>query len=148
MDRVTQLQKFTKDYFFESDEFFFSTKYVNKKKKNINLVYSAYNLEYNLVLKDYKIFFDNKLKDKFVINTVLARTAEKKRFLPNKYSLVAKKLKNYRFYDKNFDFRDISTKPSIVFNFRVNKKRKQLILTKLKSKILTKKFFYQQLLKQ
>jgi len=45
MDRIDQLQLFTKDYFMESDEFFFSKKFVNQKKKNINLVFNAYNLE-------------------------------------------------------------------------------------------------------
>jgi hypothetical protein len=146
MDRIDQLQLFTKDYFMESDEFFFSKKFVNQKKKNINLVFNAYNLEYNLVLKDFKIFFDNKLKHKFVINTNLAREAQKKRYLPNKYSLVAKKLRGYKFYDKNFSLSDISLKSNVVFHFKVFNKRKEIVLSKLKAKTLTKKFFYNQYL--
>lgn len=146
MDRIAQLELLTKDYFMESNEFFFSKKYVNQKKKKINLVFNAYNLEYNLVLKDFKIFFENKLKNKFVINTRLSRDYQRKKFTMNKYGRIAKNLKGYKFYDKNFDLKDIGLKNRIVFNFKVSKKRKSLTMLKQKSKNLTKKFFYNQLI--
>ena len=143
MDRLIQLEQITKDYFIESHEFLFTKKFVNTKKKSINLIFSAYNLEYNLVLKDYKIFFDNKLKTKFKINTNLVQQRLNKKYNITKYNLISKILNYDKFFESNFDLKDITIRPNANITFKVSRRNRELYFRRLKIKKLNKKFFYQ-----
>lgn len=146
MDRIIELEKITKDYFIESHEFLFTKKFVNTRKKVINLVFNAYNLEYNLVLKDYKIFFDNKLKTKFKINTTLAQERRNKKYNISKYYIAAKSQIFDKFFKSNFNLKDITIRPNALITFKVSRRNKELYFRRLKVKKLTKKFFYQKAL--
>ena len=142
MDRLLELERITKDYFIESHEFLFTKKFINQKKRSVNLIFSAYNLEYNLVLKDYKIFFDNKLKTKFKLNTTLVQKIQKKKYNLNKYYLTSKILKLDKIFESNFDLKDITIRPNTNITFKVSRHNKELYLRRLKIKKLNKKFFY------
>ena len=142
MDRILELEKITKDYFIESHEFLFTKKFINQKKNRINLIFSAYNLEYNLVLKDYKIFFDNKLKTKFKLNTTLVQKIKRKKYKINKYFLASQILNLDKIFSSNFDLKDITIRPNTNITFRVSRRNKELYFYRLKIKKLNKKFFY------
>ena len=142
MDRIIELEKITKDYFIESHEFLFTKKFINLRKNSINLVFSAYNLEYNLILKDYKIFFDNKLKTKFKLNTNLVQKIRKKRYNISKYFLASKNLKLDKIFESNFNLKDITIRPNTSITFKISRRNQELYLRRLKIKRLNKKFFY------
>ena len=142
MDRILELDLITKDYFIESHEFLFTKKFINKRKNTINLVFSAYNLEYNLILKDYKIFFDNKLKTKFKLNTNLVQKIRKKKYNINKYFLASRILSEDKYFASNFDLKDITIRPNTNKTFRVSRRNKEIYLRRLRLKKMNKKFFY------
>lgn len=142
MDRLLELELITKDYFIESHEFLFTKKFINKRKSTINLIYSAYNIEYNLILKDYKIFFDNKLKTKFKINTNLAHKLRQKKYNISKYFLASKNLKKDKLFNSNFNLKDITIRPNTNRTFFVSRRNKEMYLQRFKIKSYNKRFFY------
>ena len=146
MDRLLELERLTKDYFIESHEFLYTKKFISKRKKTVNLIFSAYNLEYNLILKDYKIFFDNKLKTKFKINTNLVQERRKKVYNITKYYLASKVLNFDKFFDRNFNLKDITIRPNALISFKVSRRSKTLYVRRLKVKKLNKLFFYEKAL--
>lgn len=146
MDRIIELEKITKDYFIESHEFLFTKKFINRRKRSINLIFGAYNIEYNLVLKDYRIFFDNKLKTKFKFNTTLAQKVRHKKYNIGKYVLASKILKLDKIFGSNFDLKDITIRPNTNKTFRVSRRNKELYLRRFKIKRFNRKFFYTQAL--
>lgn len=142
MDRLLELERITKDYFIESYEFLYTKKFINTRKKTVNLIFSAYNLEYNLILKDYKIFFDNKLKTKFKIDTNLVQERRKKNYNITKYFLASRILGNDKIFEQNFNLKDITTRPNALITFKVSRRNKALFVRRLKVKRLNRRFFY------
>jgi hypothetical protein len=93
-------------------------------------------------LKDYKIFFDNKLKTKFKINTNLVQRIKKKNYNMTKYYLASRILSLDKFFDSNFNLKDITIRPNALITFKVSRRNKALFVRRLKVKTLNKRFFY------
>lgn len=146
IDRIDFLNKQTKIYFNESDEFYFCKHYLNLRKPILKLIFNAYCVEYDLVLKDYKIFFENKLKARFLIETKLSKESRARRKFRNKKLFYMQYLKNNKFYGNHFDLSEVELKNNVVFRYQVDMRKKRLKVDNISSKTLTKHFFYRKMI--